>query len=124
VLIGAQADMWDPAALPKNPNDGLDGYDGIVQQLAALTRDFAKPVLLVNGDSHVFGADKPLSQPFYDATSTTVGDVHRVGYTVDNFQRVTVEGSTNAPANWYLRLKVDPASTQVFSWQPVRLALP
>jgi hypothetical protein len=124
VLIGAQADMWDPAALPKNPNDGLDGYDGIVQQLAALSRDFAKPVLLVNGDSHVFGADKPLSQPFYDATSTTVGDVHRVGYTVDNFQRVTVEGSTNAPANWYLRLKVDPASTQVFSWQPVRLALP
>jgi hypothetical protein len=124
VLIGAQADMWDPAAMPKNPNDGLDGYDGIVQQLAALTRDFKKPVLLVNGDSHVFGADKPLSQAFYGGAPATVGDVHHVGYAVDNFQRITVEGSTNAPANWYLRLNVDPGSPQVFSWQPVRLTLP
>jgi hypothetical protein len=124
VVIGTQADMWDPAALPKNPNDGLDGYDGIVQQLAALARDFEKPVLLINGDSHVFGADKPLSQAFYAAAPTTVGDVHHVGYAVDNFQRITVEGSTNAPADWYLRLSIDPESSQVFSWQPVRLALP
>jgi hypothetical protein len=124
VVIGAQADMWDPAALPKNPNDGLDGYDGIVQQLAALTRDFKKPVLLINGDSHVFGADKPLSEAFYNTAPTTVGDLHHVGYAVDNFQRITVEGSTNAPADWYLRLNVDPGSRQVFSWQPVHLTLP
>jgi hypothetical protein len=123
VLIGAQADMWDPAALPKNPGDGLDGYDGFVQELAALTRDFKKPVLLINGDSHVYETDRPLSAAFY-ASSTTVGDVHHVGFTVDNFQRITVRGSTNAPANWYLRLNVDPGTSQVFSWESVDLALP
>lgn len=124
VLIGTQADMWDPAALPKNPNDGLDGYDGIVQELAGLAKDFKKPVLLINGDSHVYEVDKPLTRSFYDSAPVTVGDVHHVGYTVDNLQRITVEGSTNAPANWYLRLNVDPGSPQVFSWEPVRLALP
>jgi hypothetical protein len=123
VMIGAQADMWDPAALPKNPGDGLDGYDGLVQQLASLARDFGKPVLLVNGDSHVYEADKPLSQAFY-SSSSTVGDVHHVGYAVNNFQRVTVEGSTNTVADWYLRLNVDPESAQVFSWEPVQPVLP
>src|SRR5262249_46506106 len=36
VLIGIQADMWDPAALPSPPNDGLNGYDGLVRELASV----------------------------------------------------------------------------------------
>jgi hypothetical protein len=126
VLIGTQADMFDTTALPAPPaglKDGLNGYDGLVKELAAEVKSFGKPVLLINGDSHVYGSDKPLSQAFY-SNPATVGDVHGVGYAVDNLTRITVEGSTNAVADWYLRLTIDARTSQVFSWDPVRLTFP
>src|SRR5262249_13116466 len=46
VLIGIQADMWDPMAIGA---DGLNGYDGFVQELARRALHFAGPVLLING---------------------------------------------------------------------------
>src|SRR5262249_30758665 len=65
VLIGLQADMWDPKALVVG-GDGLDGYDAFVQELAKRAKHFGGRVLLINGDSHIFEADRPLSQAFYD----------------------------------------------------------
>jgi hypothetical protein len=41
-----------------------------------------------------------------------------VGYPVENFHRMTVQGSTNPPAEW-LRLTIDPHSAEVFSWENV-----
>ena len=60
VRIGLQADMWDPAAIG---GDGLDGYTAFVKKLADLATHFDHPVLLINGDSHLFEADRPLADP-------------------------------------------------------------
>jgi hypothetical protein len=111
VIIALQADMWDPAALLPG-GDGLNAYDGLVQELANLTVEFGRPVLLLNGDSHVYGADKPLADP----TSAT-GLIHGT-QAVPNLTRITVQGSTNTPHEW-LRLAIDPNSAAVFSWENV-----
>jgi hypothetical protein len=111
VLIGTQADMWDPEAIAPG-GDGLNGYDGIVQDLADLSEDFGKPVLLINGDSHVYEADQPLADP----TSPT-GVIHHT-QAVANLTRITVEGST--AANEWLKLTVNPRADNVFSWERVQ----
>ena len=50
VVIGLQADMWDPAALRRRR---AHGYTSFVQHLADRVVQFGGPVLLLNGDSHV-----------------------------------------------------------------------
>jgi hypothetical protein len=114
VVIGLQADMWDPAALPSaSPaGDGLDGYTPFVQELANQSVTFGKPVLLVNGDSHLYLSDKPLADP-----SSATGKIHHT-QPVPNLTRIAVQGSTNAPAEW-LRLTIDTRTSQVFSWRNV-----
>jgi hypothetical protein len=107
VLIGLQADMWDPAA-PVPGGDGLDGYTELVKTLADLAAYFGRPVLLINGDSHLFEVDHPIADP----TSAT-GVVHGT-QAVPNLTRITVQGSTNAPSEW-LRLTVDPRAPDVCS---------
>src|SRR3981189_834224 len=62
VVIGLQADMWDPAAVVAG-GDGLGNYTLFVHELASLSLRFGRPVLLLNGDSHVFASDKPLADP-------------------------------------------------------------
>lgn len=109
VLIALQADMWDPAAIG---GDGLGGYTDFVRTLADLARRFNRPVLLINGDSHLYEADQPLADP----TSST-GQIHGTP-PVPNLTRITVQGSTNKPREW-LRLRVDPHSPGVFSWTNV-----
>jgi len=47
VVLMFQADMWDPTA-------ALSAYDALVQQIGSLAATFGKPVLLLEGDSHVF----------------------------------------------------------------------
>jgi hypothetical protein len=111
VVIALQADMWDPAALLPG-GDGLSAYTPFVRELADLSIHFYRPVLLLNGDSHLFFADRPLA----DSSSTT-GLVHHT-LSVPNLRRITVQGSTNAPAEW-LRLTIDPRTRDVFSWRNV-----
>ncbi len=111
VVVVLQADMWDPAAAAPG-GDGLNAYQPLVQKLADLSQHFRRPVLLLNGDSHIYGADKPLADP----TSPT-GVIHHT-QAVPNLTRITVQGSTNAPAQW-LRLTIDPRSRNVFSWENV-----
>jgi hypothetical protein len=111
VLIGLQADMWDPEAAAAD-GDGLGGYTLFVHELANLALRFRRPVLLINGDSHVYGADRPLADP-----ASTNGKIHGAP-AVPNLTRITVQGATNAPAEW-LRLKIDPGAREVFSWENV-----
>ena len=111
VVIALQADMWDPAAIAAG-GDGLGNYTLFVHELANQALHFRRPVLLLNGDSHVYGADRPLADP-----ASATGQIHGAP-AVPNLTRITVQGSTNTPAEW-LRLTIDPHSPNVFSWQNV-----
>jgi hypothetical protein len=99
VVIALQADMWDPAALVAG-GDGLDAYTPFVKHFATDVLAYGRPVLLLNGDSHLYEADHPLADP-----SSPSGQIHGTP-AVPNLTRITVQGSTNAPAEW-LRLTID-----------------
>lgn len=105
VVIALQADMFDPAALLAG-GDGLDQYTPLVRQLADRALAFGRPVLLLNGDSHVYGSDRPLADP-----ASATGRIHHTP-AVPNLLRITVQGSTNAPAEW-LKLSIDTRATPV-----------
>ncbi len=111
VVIGFQADMWDPAALGAG-GDGLAGYTPFVKALANASVDFGNPVLLLNGDSHLYGKDQPLADP-----NSASGKIHNT-QAVTNLIRVIVQGSTNAPAEW-VRLTVKPRSKDLFTVENV-----
>jgi len=111
VLIALQADMWDPAALVPG-GDGLSGYTTLVQKIADLAVQFDRPVLLINGDSHVFEADQPLADP-----NSSTGVIHHT-QAVPNLFRITVEGST--AADEWVRLTIDPHSSAIFSWDRIQ----
>lgn len=103
VVIFMQADIWDGAP--------LDGFDPIAQVFADLAADFGKPVLLIQGDSHVYKEDRPFEH----------GDpVHHVVTAAPNVTRIVVHGET-LPFE-YLRLSVDARSAAVFSWERVPVA--
>ena len=95
VVIEAQADMWDPEKGAAHQA----GYEPIVQSLATHSAQFGKPVLLLNGDSHVYKSDNPLS------AADPIAYMHP-GYDVPNFHRIVVHGST-LPLEW-LKLTIDP----------------
>ena len=97
VVIIMQADTWTGAA--------GSGFDSTVQKLADLARAFAKPVLVVQGDTHVYKTDMPLA----------AGDpIHGVTQPVPNLTRLVVQGET---ASEWLRLHVDPAAPALFTWE-------
>ena len=109
VVILQQADMWDPAQLASG-GDGLTGYTPYVRRLADLVVQFDRPVLLFNGDSHLYEADQPLADP-----NSATGVIHGT-QAVLNLTRITVQGSTNAPAEW-LRLTIDTRrNPATFGW--------
>ena len=127
VVVLTQADMWDLDGAADNSH--LAGYEPIVSSLASHTQAFGRPVLLLNGDSHVYRSDNPLQQG-----SACAGDdgvcsyddwASHPSYDVPNFHRVVVHGST-VPLE-YLRLTVTPGAHRPagdsafgpFSWQRV-----
>jgi hypothetical protein len=99
VVLLMQADMWDAGP--------SDGFNATVQRIAALTLAYGKPVLLIEGDSHVFKADNPLA----------AGDpIHGVTTPVPNLTRLVVQGSTTAPLSEWVKLHIDTAANPPFSW--------
>jgi hypothetical protein len=144
VVIQLQADMWD---LDGNTAPHIAQYKQFIDSIATHTTAFGKPVLLFNGDSHVYRSDNPLMagapcviEPSSGAaavacTSTSVPATYgnsdpymnqANGYNVPNFHRVTVHGSTT-PLE-YLKLTIDPAANAAnsaaafgpFSWQRIK----
>jgi hypothetical protein len=102
VVLLTQADMWDVGP--------TDGFNGTIQKIAALTVAYGKPVLLVNGDSHIYKVDNPLA----------AGDVvHGVATPVPNLTRLVVQGSTTAPLSEWIKLHIDVAASPPFSWTRV-----
>jgi hypothetical protein len=114
VLIQAQADMWDPEKGASHQT----AYEPFIQNVATHTTAFGKPVLMFNGDSHVYQSGNPLSP------SDVAFPMHPF-YNVPNFHRVVVHGST-FPLEW-LKPRIDPGlsappgpnSFGPFSWQQV-----
>jgi hypothetical protein len=96
LVIGMQADMWDASAAPAD----LSAFEAIKGVLADRAEEFGKPVLLLEGDSHILKVDRPAGMP-------------------DNLTRVVVQGSTNVPHEW-TKLRVDPSRPGVFSCQEVQ----
>ncbi|RYZ04073.1 MAG: hypothetical protein EOO73_25355 [Myxococcales bacterium] len=106
VVIFMQADMFDAFSVANNVP--LDAFDAIVQKLATRSKAFGKPVLLLEGDSHFFLADKPLESG---------NPLHKVTTAAPNLTRIVVQGSTTTPRTEWLRLHVDPSTPAVFSWE-------
>jgi hypothetical protein len=95
IVIELQADMWDAEKGAAHQA----GYEPFVSLIASRTLALAKPVLLLNGDSHVYRSDNPL------AAADPLNFMHP-GYDVPNFHRIVVHGST-FPLE-YLKLTIDP----------------
>jgi len=136
VVITAQADMWD---LDGKSASHLTNYEPIISEVAAKTTEFGRPVLMFNGDSHLYRSDNPMSQtaPCTGETDPATGTsvcAHdpnnsawyehlNLNLNVSNFHRVVVHGSTT-PLEW-LKLTVDPNANYKttdrtfgpFSWQ-------
>jgi hypothetical protein len=116
VVLGLQADMWDPAFSGANDNPSqYDHFTAFVQALAKEVHAFHKPVLLLNGDSHQFTDDHPLADTGKAYQLTMYG----LTKPVPNLRRITVNGSTT-PCHEWLKLTVDPASDAVFSYQRIK----
>lgn len=93
-----QADTW--------PGSANDGFAGILQRLAARARTFGKPVLVVQGDSHVYRVDQPL---------LTADAVHGITEPVPNLTRLVVQGATTSE---WLKLRVDPKGARALQLGP------
>lgn len=139
VVIQLQADMWD---VDGKSASHIAQYKQFIDLIATRAKAFGKPVLLLNGDSHVYRSDNPLVQgaaclvePSSGAAAVACSDDAYAnqpnGYSVPNFHRVVVHGSTT-PLEW-LKLSIDPnydskaAATATsfgpFSWQRMQPAL-
>jgi hypothetical protein len=99
VMIAMQADMWDPLAVQTHFQDTKDE---LVRQVTA----FRGPVVLVNGDSHSFELDKPLT----DFAATNAAGKPG-GNVIESFTRVTTFGENQY--HW-VSATVDARDPQVF----------
>ena len=125
VVIIGQADMWDTTDAPSHQTN----YEPIIYAMASNAATYGKPVLYLNGDSHIYRSDNPLQQNSTCSTETNPCSLdawlQHPYYDVPNFHRIVVHGST-FPMEW-LKLSIDPraawenASTATswgpFSWQ-------
>jgi hypothetical protein len=108
VVIVGQADMWDTTDLPSHQTN----YEPIIAAMASNSMAYGKPVLYLNGDSHVYRSDDPLQQgsTCYTEGGPCAADawLQHPFYDVPNFHRIVVHGST-FPLEW-LKLSIDPAA--------------
>jgi hypothetical protein len=113
VVIGTQADIWDPA-IEGNPA-GYDHFRPIVQAARRRVARLRRAGALLNGDSQQFTDDHPLADPSRPQNKAIYG----ITQDVPNLHRITVNGSTT-PCHEWLKLTVDPHTSGVFSYQRVR----
>lgn len=143
LVIMEQGDMWDRDG--EADASHISNYKVFIDKIAERTSSFAKPVLLINGDSHYYRSDNPLKQgqPCYmeqlasggsigscSSSSVNISDdgdawSNHPYYDVSNFHRLVVHGST-FPLQ-YLRLNYNAANNLApdenqfgpFSWERV-----
>ncbi len=110
VVLFLQADMY-------HPDDRAGGavftaHLEFLTRLVALAREFGKPVLIVCGDSHDLRVD--VGVPWVSLYGLTP---------VPNITQLTVDRSIEADIDW-LKLRIDPKSASVFSWQQMIVPVP
>ena len=110
VVLMLQADMFDPTVANPQFAD-YSAFQMIVQTIAAESAAFAKPVVLFNGDSHVFTEDHPL------AAGSSWLSFYGVTTVAPNLTRVTVDGSTGV--NDWVKVTIDEDDPNVLSWVKV-----
>jgi hypothetical protein len=140
VVIMEQADMWDLDGTLLTDNH-LSEYKQFIDKIAANTTAFAKPVLLINGDSHFYRSDNPLKKGDACAVETGTGTATTTctdsvasgklsgitladpyytqpnGYNNANFHRIVVHGNatvSGTPLEW-IKLAVDPGTNAAAS---------
>jgi hypothetical protein len=96
IVISMQADMFRAG---KDPMES--GFVNIKKKLRELSIAFAKPVLLINGDSHEFLIDKPFV--------TDAPDVHAL----QNFTRLQVPGENNL---YLAKIRINHANPALFEF--------
>lgn len=97
LVLFTQADMFYMGT-------GSTGFEKIRLKLAELSKNYKKPVLLVNGDSHRFIVDKPLLNE--DKRSSIL-----------NFTRLQVFGDGDIAS---VKVIVDPKLKELFRFQELR----
>jgi hypothetical protein len=95
VMIVWQADPWQPI-FGINDTPGYWGY--LMDELKERAAAFARPVVLVHGDTHICRMDNPWAD-------------------VSNFTRLETHGTADT-GNW-IRATVDPSSPGVFTFATV-----
>ena len=114
VVLAFQADMWDPAEQVKDPATFNAGYDALVQQIGTLAAQFGRPVLLLEGDSHVWRVDTPFTP------GSPLFTMHANTPVAPNVTRLVVDGSSSPTS--YTRLTINPARNgQLFTLTRVPL---
>jgi hypothetical protein len=138
-VILEQADMWD---LDGKAASHIANYKPFIDSIASHTLAFGNPVLLFNGDSHMYRSDNPLVAGAPCAIETGAADTSTKpcpddayanqaanggSYDVPNFHRIVVHGGTTYPAQplEYVRLTDNPRASNVtsdtsfgpFSWE-------
>jgi hypothetical protein len=83
------------------------GFLELIQLLAERARAFARPVLLVQGDSHRYLVDLPFA---------TANEEYEIEEPVPNLTRIVVEGETIGE---WLKLSINPNRAAPFSWEPM-----
>lgn len=108
VVITMQADPgWDVAPASR-ATSGVDGFDKLLAAFVAEAKAFAKPVVIMHGDSHQYRFDLPLIDP-------------STGQPVPNVTRVESFGSPNV--GW-VEVTFDPGSPAFVSVVPHPVAGP
>jgi len=100
MLVFTQA---DPDFEGRIKRKGPDGFAEFRKTLRDLALKVDKPILFVNGDSHLYKLDQPLADP-------------ASGERLRNFTRVIVFGS---PQTRWIRGGIDPSSPRLFQLSPV-----
>ncbi|MDV6375767.1 hypothetical protein [Deinococcus arenicola] len=106
VVIAFQADLWYGAPVLLTDI----GLRDTLTTLAAESKTYGKPVLLIHGDSHIMVIDHPLTEA---GAMTALG---QVSPPLRNVTRLMVMGESDVGA---VEVSVDPADPAVFGFKPV-----
>jgi hypothetical protein len=110
VVLLFQADMWNQG----DRDSGIDfsAFTKFVERIAALSTQFGKPVLMINGDSHDLRVSAGV--PWFSLFNVTPPA---------NVTQIVVDRAIEADVDW-LKLTIDPKSPTLFSWQQQFVPLP
>jgi hypothetical protein len=105
LVLAFQADMWDPA------EPTLTGFDKLVVQIGTLAAAFGRPILLLEGDSHVWRVDAPFTPgAVVTPTATLFSALHPNTPVAPNVTRHVVDGSASPTS--YTRLTIKSGRNQ------------